>query len=282
MKDLVIYHKNCADGFCAAFLFWLQYGDEVEYVGVDYSNEELPPVDGRRVYIVDYSYDYETLKSHFVMAKELVILDHHSSSKEDLLRFKAEHEGLETVHVNWDSTRSGAMLTYNYLHSFNPEWHDSGAPTLVRYVQDRDLWKWELPSSDAYNAYISSLPFTFEAWHQMSIMNPQELVGHGFAILGYQQRMIERICESAVEITIRGHKVLAANTPILQSEVAGQLAAGREFGVAWYQVAEGVYRYSLRVRDGDFDVSKLAEEFDGGGHKKAARFDRPVPPALGN
>ena len=28
MKPLVIYHKNCADGFGAAFAAWLKLGDE--------------------------------------------------------------------------------------------------------------------------------------------------------------------------------------------------------------------------------------------------------------
>jgi nanoRNase/pAp phosphatase (c-di-AMP/oligoRNAs hydrolase) len=56
------------------------------------------------------------------------------------------------------------------------------------------------------------------------------------------------------------------------SELVGRLADGHPFAASWFQRTDGKFVYSLRVRDGDFDVSEFAKQFGGGGHAKAAGF----------
>ena len=65
-----------------------------------------------------------------------------------------------------------------------------------------------------------------------------------------------------------------ANVPYFAaSEVAGELAEreGAEFGACYFEVQYNMWQYSLRSRD-EFDVSKIAEYYGGGGHKNAAGF----------
>lgn len=51
---------------------------------------------------------------------------------------------------------------------------------------------------------------------------------------------------------------------------------GTEFGIILVEETDGLTRGSLRSRD-DFDVSKLAVELGGGGHKQAAGFSLEMP-----
>ena len=63
---LVLYHgRGCPDGFGAALAAWLYYGDQAEYVGLDHGDvqtvDDLPPLQGRTVYILDFSFSAEIL-----------------------------------------------------------------------------------------------------------------------------------------------------------------------------------------------------------------------------
>ena len=70
------------------------------------------------------------------------VLDHHATAAEDLA-------GLPFVTIDLD--RSGAVLAWEHFHPGRP------VPLLLRYVQDRDLWRWALPRSREVNA---APPFT--------------------------------------------------------------------------------------------------------------------------
>ena len=81
---LILYHgRNCPDGFGAALAAWLYYGDQAEYVGLDHGDvktvDDLPPLQGRAVYILDFSFANEVMAAIDERAAKLVMLDHHKS-----------------------------------------------------------------------------------------------------------------------------------------------------------------------------------------------------------
>ena len=60
-QPLILYHgRRCPDGFGAAMAARLFYGDRAEYLGLDHGDtktvEDLPPLAGRAVYILDFSF----------------------------------------------------------------------------------------------------------------------------------------------------------------------------------------------------------------------------------
>lgn len=94
MKPLVIYHDSCADGFGAAFAAWLKLGDEAEYVPMQYGEEtdrfsilENGEFDSdftilnREIFILDFSFPRWIMEGLFNLAKRVVWLDHHASSR---------------------------------------------------------------------------------------------------------------------------------------------------------------------------------------------------------
>ena len=257
---LVIYHANCADGFGSAWCAHKKYPNAV-FVAAQHGDE--PPYNeayDKDVYIIDFSYDRDSLFSLNKVAKSLLVLDHHKSAEKAL-------EGLPFC--TFDMNRSGAMMAWD--HFFPGE----KSPWFIDYIQDRDIWTWELKDSEAINVGLDLVDRTFEAYDGIYCEEPTyalyETLKSGKAALAYQKKLVERICTNAREVEFHGHKVLAVNAAVLQSEVGHELAEDRPFAIVWRQVENGDYIYSFRVSDeSDFDVSELAASYGGGGHKKAA------------
>lgn len=264
-RPLVIYHADCADGFTAAWVAHLYYtkrGIDPELVAARYGDAP-PDVAGRDVLIVDFSYPREVLVRMHEEARALLVLDHHKTAREAL-------EGLPFAF--FDEGRSGAMLAWDYFFSDRPE--GFRVPDLVRYVQDRDLWRWELPQSREINAALGSLDFDLERWTDLAGVGLEGLIEGGRAILRYQERVLRRQLARARTCDFLGHRAPVVNATALVSELGNALAVEHPFAVVWFEV-EGGYVYSLRSSASNpahVDVSQLAREHGGGGHRHAAGF----------
>ena len=83
MKPLVLYHANCWDGFCAAWIAKKALGD-IEAIPVQYGQD--PPIDfcGRDVYILDFSYPRGEMENIIRSSNRVVVLDHHKTAQKEL------------------------------------------------------------------------------------------------------------------------------------------------------------------------------------------------------
>ena len=154
MKRNLIFHAGCPDGFGAAWAVWRAWRDEGRYIprghddGLDASKHE-----GELVVFVDIAPPNEALRGLAELAAKVVVLDHHVSARDRI----AADLGVENMlagrdhHIHFDLEHSGAVLAWNYFHPDEP------APSLLRYVEDQDLWNWKLPRSQEVNAAIAFL-----------------------------------------------------------------------------------------------------------------------------
>lgn len=260
----VLYHANCYDGFGAAWAAWRKLGDEgVTYRAVNYGDEcflDLHNCDQGRLYLLDFSYPKKTLLE---LAKEfdITVLDHHKSAKADL-------EGLHFAH--FDMERSGAWLAWTYFHPEPP-------PLMLRYIQDRDLWRFELNGSRQVSQWMRSWPFDFVTWDTLSAICEERIsavINEGESLLRFQNRQVEIMTDNAVEVTLGGHKVHAANATCFFSEVGEELCRrypDEPFAAYWLDRADGKRQWGLRSRGG-FDCTVVAKQYGGGGHPGAAGF----------
>ena len=60
MNNIIIYHKNCNDGFGSALVAWLKFKDDAEYFPASHYSQP-PDVTGKNVYICDFSYSKNIL-----------------------------------------------------------------------------------------------------------------------------------------------------------------------------------------------------------------------------
>ena len=260
LPDLVIYHANCNDGWCA---YWLvevlasKLGFSVEGVPAQYGDEP-PGVRGRKVWVVDFSYPRDVLLRMADDAEQLLVLDHHRTARQQL-------DGLPFC--VFDETKSGAMLVWEYIRD---NWMElSDERRLVEYVQDRDLWKWELPHSREVNAALFALPKDTSEW-STAARNLDWLIDKGHAILSHIRMVVGNTVEKcAIDVEVNGLDFSVVNSSVYVSEIGEELLKDCDVAVIWCQLGNGKYLMSLRSR-GNIDVSEMAKRIGGGGHKNAA------------
>jgi oligoribonuclease NrnB/cAMP/cGMP phosphodiesterase (DHH superfamily) len=235
----------------------MNYGEEIR-------TPEVFPWHETDLYILDFSFPAHVLSTLAVKYNSITLIDHHKTAIEQLTDANLG----SNVNIILNSEYSGAYLAWRH---FNPY---EGVPLLIQYIQDRDLWKFSLPFSKEITSYIYSFPFTFVDYNRLSVTPLDEMKEHGATIL----RVNQRHCESIVAASTRkfnliGHEGLVCNCPGQFASDVGNILAKRTgtFGATYYAAENGAHKFSLRSV-GDFDVSKLAAEFGGGGHKNAAGF----------
>ena len=87
-----------------------------------------------------------------------------------------------------------------------------------------------------------------------------------------QERYVEEQVGRARETVLGGQTVPCINTTFAISELVDALAEGKPFAAGWFQRDDGRFVYSLRSRKGGIDVSEIARQYGGGGHRNAAGF----------
>ncbi len=264
-KALCIYHGNCLDGFAAAWAVRHALGEEVEFhKGI---HQQTPPdVSDRDVFLVDFSYKKDVLISMLKTAASITILDHHITAVQDLLELMDSGELKGLFNMN----KSGAMLAWEWFH---PE---QQAPELIAFIQDRDLWKFELEGSREINAALSSYPFDFSVWDTLMASGDAEIAdlkNIGAAIERKLQKDIEELLASGVRrMVIAGYDVPVLNAPSAYVSDAGHIMSINEpFAACYWDHAAG-RSFSLRSSETGVDVAEVAKKFGGGGHAKAAGF----------
>ena len=139
------------------------------------------------------------------------VLDHHKTAEEEL-------RGLP--YAKFDMNKSGAMLAWEH---FFP---NGKPPRLVEYVQDRDLWKYELPVSREIAAVLRSFPMDFLIWEQLGDDLEERFhiaAAEGGAILRFQTQQVHFTCDRVQWGYIGGHRVPYTNATVFFSEVGEEL-----------------------------------------------------------
>lgn len=271
-NPICIYHANCADGFTAAWAVWKAIPEAEFHKG--FYGESPPDVKDRDVIIVDFSYKRNALIEMAKQAKSILILDHHKSAEAELQNLPSN------VEAHFDMNRSGAMMAWEHFHP-------NKAPSdLVIHVQDRDLWLFKRPQTKAFQANLFSYEYTFENWEMINNLcaddnKYHEFVMAGLAIKRKHEKDVRELIKSAAYMgELFGYRVLFLNCPYFHSSEAGHIMAkGMDFAVCYYDNGEERV-FSLRSDENGADVSLIAAQFGGGGHKHAAGFRTPSPKAI--
>jgi uncharacterized protein len=273
MQDeiICIYHGNCADGFTAAWVLnnYIQ-GYNIKFVPATYGTTP-PDVTGKTVYILDFSYKRDVMKKIIEQAYQVIILDHHKSAEADLKGLDEEYPNVELV---FDMERSGARITLDYFDNGTLEkLASSHMISLVNYVQDRDLWKFELPHTKEFTVALFSLSYEFINW-DYAASHILELIEEGKAILRKHDKDIQELtrAKNIQCVELFGFVVPIINVPYMYgSDACNILAKNQPFAMYYYDQGNRRY-FGLRSAPDGEDVSKIAEKFGGGGHKHAAGF----------
>ncbi|MBB83935.1 MAG: hypothetical protein CL931_09025 [Deltaproteobacteria bacterium] len=271
MKKRCFYHAGCPDGFGAAWSVRQAWGEDAWYVARSHEDRvRMADCEDALVAFVDIAPAADELHELADCAAQVMVIDHHVTARDRLASDPSEVNEYEADgHVlHFDLGHSGAVLAWQTFHP------DADTPELLRYVEDQDLWNWALPDSDAVNAAIASYPRDFETWDRLASEPIEQLVAEGKPILRANRIEIERRLEHVRPVALGTERIEAVNASINRAQIGHEIAKRAAFGKQWglvYRV-EGAEVFATIYSIGDLDISKVALEYGGGGHKNASGF----------
>lgn len=288
----IIYHADW-DGIVSAWVArnaLRKAGTELVFYSINYGYPPPEISPHHDVYILDFAFPPDVFVD-FCKGRtgKTVQLDHHKTAIEKYnvrtgIPFNYPPDRSNNT-VIFEQDMAGCEMTLRYFKGCYEGDELNIDVALVDYAADHDLWKFKQIDSKKIRAVMRSYPQTLEACDEINTKMRKDhrgLVEEGEAIGRFMERQIESACRHAELMEIQGVRCWAAQVPFdgLISEVAGRLAGkeGGEFGVCWFKLQGTTWCYSLRSR-GDFDVSEIAKQFEGGGgHAKAAGFQTGTNP----
>lgn len=283
--DVCVYHDPCADGFTAAWAVKLRYPD-CEMRPGRYEPADGPNVAGKHVLLVDFSYKRPMLERIISEAASVTILDHHKSAQADLEPLLAEG----VLKGEFDMLRSGAMMAWQFCYpegvtlplGLSVDYASGYVPWLVRYVQDRDIWTWKEEHAKEVTCWLNLLPLNFDHWSKACLdLEDADAFDKAVEIGAALTQKLEQDVATGIRATKRrmiigGFDVPVANLPhFLASEAGNALCQGEPFAAIYYDTGDGRRSFSLRSDNQSpdaVDVSLVAVQYGGGGHKHASGF----------
>jgi oligoribonuclease NrnB/cAMP/cGMP phosphodiesterase (DHH superfamily) len=303
MKILFIYHDPCTDGFLARIIAECYYStseqkNQVTYVGVNPStlSADLERCLGDnkdnfdQILMFDVSLSPEHLDKLLSASKNVKIFDHHESTEKAF----AGTINVSNI-ITFDNTKCGAHLAFSYFYPGLP------LPTVVKYVEVRDLWLFgkprDLPNSKAITTYLYEVPFLipfkdasnyFHMILNSNSCNWDNIIQEGNRMLREVDLAAEQIVNRMVAVNLNLNlnpnptqnpnnnnlKVLVVETDKYVSE-AGNMAIKKypdvDFILMWSLDAKKNIKISLRSDASHCNVNNIARQlWGGGGHAAAA------------
>jgi uncharacterized protein len=273
--DLIIYHNGCPDGFTAAYIAKKKY-PEATLVPRDHGTPiDVQSFAGKDIICIDINLRGKNDEVADV-AKSYRVLDHHKSEL-------AELDG--KPYATFDITRSGAGLAWDYLFGkdselpegpTNPGWggvvKGYFRPWWVDYVEDRDLWRFNLSDSRQVNAFIMSHTYSIENWDKIAKTTVENAAVSGMFLVQQNQKNAHEVALQAQIGRFNGYKTAVVNAPYILASDVGEILYQRpdvDIALIWFERNDGKIQVSLRSQS--VDVGTIATTFPGGGgHRNAA------------
>lgn len=263
---VVIYHAKCVDGFGGAWAAWKKFGDSATYIPAEDRDHYHVNLDGKTVYIIDYSYPKEVLLELEEHAQKLVVIDHHASAEEQVTLLK------EYV---FDNDHSGAYLAWHYFFPDQP------MPKLIDYIEDGDLYRFSLLDARSIISYIHVAPLDFVVFSKMAddLENSEgyaKILEQGTLLRTVHERQIEYFANKAELVEFEGYTIYAVNANNrVASDLGALLSQKRGPFALIFNYENLAWKCSLRG-DGTVDLSEIAKRYGGGGHHNASGFIIPI------
>ena len=300
---LIIHHNDMDGRLAAAIAGHIHVTEPCEFVETDY--HEPPPWDKiddhEDIWILDFSYSPKGMDRIYNTTDNMVWIDHHITAIERQAKFDAEiNSGLSGP--GYDGIREvgkcAARLTWDYVqallpHSAQESYKPQPAPKVVQYVEDYDLWKFEMPETMKFHFGLlagNTAP-PGPLWRQLigSVENTEFLYAilvAGKTVMEYQrQEIAPRIYENSWVEQHNGFNVMMVNWPRNPFAVDEAAEFYRHLGkpihaiVSYSQLGLKLdWKVSFYSKDERIEANVVAELNGGGGHKGAAGWITEMDP----
>ena len=277
-STIVIYHKKsnifyCPDGIVSAYIANRFLKPNAMFAGTYYNNEDILKQIGKdnHVYMVDYSMKSaqleKLLENNFVE-----IIDHHKTSINDLSVVKSPWLG-----KFFSLDHSGAYLTWQY---FSKE----EVPTIIKYIETGDLYKFDLPEAKLVCAGIYTL--MHHSYNEDKVFyNIERFINHtedelidrflptGAKAIAENALRIKKHVDKAYKNLIWGNEVVVTEVTEYDADIVSKIGHNlcnenltTSFAVIATTTDNGCF---ISFRSNGFDCEPIAKHFGGGGHPQS-------------
>jgi len=274
-KIICFYHLADLDGKCSGAIFRYVLGKNVKLIPFNYNHKvDWSLIDKNTiVFMVDLSLSKEDMIRMKETAKQFIWIDHHISKIKEIGDIVFEG-------IRRDGT-AACVLTWEYFF-------DKNIPTVVEWLGAYDVWDIR-PTILAFQYGMRQYdcdPENLDFWSRIFEDNDfvRNIATEGQTILRYveAQNIIEN--RNCFLTKFRDYSVLAANKSHCSSLFFETHPEYHNVDIlmafAWNGKSWKISFYTLKD---DIDVSKICQEFGGGGHKKAAgMFLEELPTEISN
>jgi uncharacterized protein len=290
-SKICFYHYPCADGVTAVWSV-IKALPDIKYWGIKPQDDQITSLkyEGKDVIFVDVTPSGRVLKEMLEKSVSVTILDHHISNQKAAEPFI----GHPKLNANFDMHRSGCQMAWDHFH-LTPSGTSKKRPWFVDYVGDRDLWQFKLEDSRLINMALMELDYiNIEGLNQLYKLTKTVEMKEKFLnekllptarVLDMKNEKTLKICMSGacrrvMKIADISYDVWIANGHGHLSSELGNRLMHKKFAnnqaphfviVYSYKFDDDLWQVSLRSLD--IDVSIVAGNFGGGGHKQASGFN---------
>ena len=281
--DVILYHKFCNDGYGSVFAIEKYYlknnldSKSIIKKGLKPNwdiNEKI--IKGKKVVICDLSLSEENFNKIKKLTKDLLIIDHHLTTIKNTKNIEDNKKIIDTDH-------SGAYLTWEYFNS------DEEIPDIIKYIEDHDLWRFKLYKSRELYSSLKEVKHEYEEYEKLlDLNNLKEKIKLGDILYNIEMNKIKKIAKNAViinqriktinsSISKKLYKIAYINSNSYNNELGNYMVEKKNCDISIiynYSDIKNTTYMSLRSNNkNDIDVSKIAEIYNGGGHKHASSFE---------
>ncbi len=270
LMNLVIYHDDCTDGLAAAYAAWKKFKENAKYLPYHHQKDltlekllhdikNLVEVELNEInlYVIDFSFKSHIwcdLKKLFKTAK---IIDHHQSAYDDL-----KHD----PDCFFDMKHSGSYLAWKEFVRLEK------IPYFIELIEDFDLFKLKFEDTKYLYRALSLYPKTFEFFEKLEneeYLN--QLLKEGKLLQKYFKSQIDIVLKNKKVCSIDKEQGVSINAPgFFASEIGELLSPLYDYVLIWSE-SQDMIKCSLRSGE-NFDCSKIAKKYGGGGHPCASAF----------
>jgi len=278
--EVCVYHAFCNDGQMAATVakkYHNENGKDLKLIEGIHGKDLDPEVfRDKKVLMVDFAPKEDNLLEIIKVAKTVTIIDHHVTAKDML-------DGLneEDVKTIFDNEESGATLTWQYFYP------NTKTPEIVLDVKDRDIWEWKRNNTKYTTEILFATPFVLEEWLSFLYDNLKlrdekyfQTIEAGKILLKKKEFEVEKAMKLAFPATINVNgnvfNVIVNNvSKDIESDLMNRLLIEDvdkiyDFALNIKFKGNGKISMSFRSTNDRTDVSEIAKQFNGGGHRNAS------------
>lgn len=266
------YHSADLDGQCSGAIVKLHHPN-CELIGINYGDEF--PWDriekDETVYMVDFSLQPFTDMERLWRSCRLVWFDHHKSAIQDFL----VHVKIQNINGILKDGIGACCLVWQGLTE-NPE---RPVPTFIKLLAEYDVWNHTDPRTLSFQYGMrfqkDTSPENQTFWNSLfDIEEVQRITEIGGTILEYEMQQNNKFISSfCFETIFSGLRCICANKGFTNSQLFDSVWDAEKYdAMLTFSWRKRKWTVSLYSNKPGIDVSIIAKENGGGGHKGAAGF----------